>query len=510
MKMMKFFASSKGYLKAVIAVSGVSCAIGLFSCTAQQNQSLLSGKPTTAEGIQKIVDGIPFAYDVAVDTISYNSCVGPGLNSSNKIHGLKVGANEGFVEGLNTAAVKAGLKLRTDFLQYIVKNVPPTYPNPTVSASQIKYLLQSSATNQNLRIQVAVRNTNNLHIVPDVINPTGTEAVTSGRDGLYVGGYLTNEPVVTAITENVKFGSNNTILSEGSRVYNLGSKSSAEPIQASLGYSLNTDATATPVVGVEDDLAVGEQYSDNVRSNFNSLKYVLAVTFGNETFQSSSDSTGSLGFNSLKRPSETDLKKAYGRGFELFFSSKNSAVPSWRKNLLTRVTEKNLEDGRAVSGASWTCENFVIMKTSQLNNKKLDQPACAELIGSDLNDPRIKEKVKLIRRHYPEDLWAIGLAYSAGAAYSALTRLPADPNAAIPNICLVNKQRDCYFPTTGIISSAPTEDVGVQYDSNFECYLSRAQAMGVTYTGGLTGDAARRLGRCAQYASVCKRSSTSF
>lgn len=507
---MKFFASSSKYFKAATIACGASCAVWLFSCTAQQNQSLLSGKPGAAEGIQKIIDSVPFAYDVAVDTISYNSCMGEDLNSSNKIHGIKVGANEGFVEGLSSGAVKGGIKLRTDFLQYVAKNVPPTYPNPTVSASQIKNLLQSSTANQNLRIQVAVRSTTNLQVVPDIINKQGTEAIANGRDGLYLGGYLTNEPVVSSISENVKFGPNSTILSEGSRVYNLGSKSSPEPIQASLGYSLNTDSTAAPVAGVEDGLAVGEQYSDKVRANFNSLNYILAVTFGNETFQSSSDTTGSLGFNSPKRPNETDLKKAYGRGFELFFSSKNSALPSWRKNLLTRVTEKNLEDGRTVSGASWTCENFVIMKTSQLNNKKLDEPACAELIGSDLNDKRIQEKVKLIRRHYTEDLWAIGLAYSAGAAYSAATRLPADPNAPIPNICLVNKQRDCYFPTTGIITATPDEDVGVQYDSNFECYLSRAERMGVTYSGGLTGDAARRLGRCAQYASVCKRSSTSF
>jgi hypothetical protein len=90
----------------------------------------------------------------------------------------------------------------------------------------------------------------------------------------------------------------------------------------------------------------------------------------------------------------------------------------------------------------------------------------------------------------------------------------AAARAALP-ICIVNKAVDCYFATKGIILSEPETDVGVNYNASIsgnaaECYLSRFSQMGVSYLGGKTGDEARRLGRCPQYASVCVRTSTSF
>lgn len=480
--------------------------IFLSGCPMQQGASLLSAKTSDGDSVQKVLDKVPFAYDVAIDTISYNSCVGIDLNTSGKLHGLKLGANEGFVDTTATGAVKGGLKLKSEFLQYIAKNVDPVFPNTSISPSQIKFILQNSTANQSLRLQYAIRDTTILQVVQDVINADPSNPITVGRDGIYGGGFLSEDPIVTAITKSLQFGPNNTVLSEGPRVYNLGSKSSPEALEASLGYSFSQDASAPPVANADDGVGAGEEYSDIVRGKFNSLKVILAVTFGNDTLISSSDLTPSFGFNSPKRPSESDLKKAFGRGYELTFSSKNAAFSSWRKNLLTRVNEKSLEDGRVTPGATWTCESIVIMKPNQLNNKKIAEPACAELIGSDLVDTNIRAKVKMIRRHYTEDLWAIGFFYPANTVYVPATRLTN------PTLCLVNKQTNCYLPTSGIITEVgkESEDIGIQYDPSKECYLSRANTMGVSYIGNLTGDAARRLGRCAQYASICIRSSTSF
>lgn len=506
--MMKIFALSTGARTvALIAIATVAFA-AVSSCTIQQGKSLLSAQTSSGDSVQKVVDSVPFAYDVAVDTISYNSCVGGDLNSSGKLHGIKLGANEGFVDTNGTGAVKGGLKLKSDFLLYLAKNVDAAFPNTTIVPSQIQYILQNSSINKDLKIQYAVRSAADLKVMVDVIQPSSSEAFVPVRDGIYEGSILSNDPVVTSITSKVKIGANTgsgaTVLSEGPRVYNVGSKSSPDPLEGALGYSKAFDASFPPIANTDDGVGAGEQYSDNIRIQFNTLNYLLAVTFGSESLLSSTDLTPSNGFNSLKRKTETDLKRAYGRGFELGFSSKNSALSSWRKNLLTRVTEKNLEDGRLVAGASWACDNIMIMKTNEFNNKKPSEPACAELIASDLLDTNIALKVKNIRRHYSEDLWGVGLFYAANSVYNPLTR------TANPTLCLVNKQVNCYLPTVGIISTNANEEIGVQYDSTRECYLSRAIQMGVTYTGNLTGDSARRLGRCAQYASICIRSSTSF
>ncbi|MEQ1721534.1 MAG: hypothetical protein ABL930_00030 [Pseudobdellovibrio sp.] len=498
--------------KPIIAISALIASVAIFGCTVQQGKSLLTSQTSDADVATAVLDKVPFAYDVAVDTISYNSCVGIGLNASDYIHGIKIGANEGFVDTAGSGAVKAGVKLKSEFLQYLAKNVPPNFPNTSVSSSQIKYILENSTANKELQIQFAVRTTADLKVVQDIIQPSSTGNIVFGRDGLYMSPVLSQDPILTAITQSVQFGPAGSVLSEGPRVYNLGSKSGPVALEASLGYSSSSDESFPPVATADDGQGVGEQYSDIVRSKFNSFNYVLAVTFGNQTLTSSSDSTPSFGLNSLRRPSETDLRKAYGRSYELSFATKNAGLSSWKKNYLNRVTEKNLEDGRTVSGASWTCDNFVIVKQNQLNNRKASEPSCTELIASDLTNATVAAKVKLIRRHYGEDKWTIGLFYKKNTTYSVATRVfeNAPTNTIARPLCIVSKAADCYLPTTGIVLSNLTEDIGVQYDPSFECYLSRAPQMGVTYTGGLSGAAAQRLGRCAQYASICSRASTSF
>jgi hypothetical protein len=502
--MMKSFALKKR----LIAISALIASVAIFGCTVQQGKSLLTAQTSDQDVATAVLDKVPFAYDVAMDTISYNSCVGIGLNSSGYIHGIKIGANEGFVDTAGSGAVKAGVKLKSEFLQYVAKNIPPNFPNTTVSASQIKYLLENSAANKDLQIQYAVRTTADLKVAQDIIQQSATANITFGRDGLYMSPVLSEEPLLTAITQKVQFGPNGSVLSEGPRVYNLGSKSGPVALEASLGYSSASDESFPPVANADDGQGVAEQYSDIVRSRFNSFNYILAVTFGNQTLTSSSDTTPSFGLNSPRRRSETDLRKAYGRSYELSFATKNAGLSSWRKNYLNRVTEKNLEDGRLVSGASWTCDNFVIVKQNQLNNSKASEPSCSELTASDLTNANVAAKVKLIRRHYAEDKWAIGLFYKKNSLYNPATRL-IDGTDARP-LCIVSKAADCYLPTTGIVQENLTEDIGVQYETTKECYLSRAPQMGVTYTGGLSGAAAQRLGRCAQYASICTRASTSF
>lgn len=499
MKMMKKIASKW--------VCAVGMAIVFLGCTIQNSPSLLTSTSNVQDATDKILTDVPFAYDLVVDTISYNSCVGSGLNSSGLLHGIKIGANEGFIDSTGSGSVLAGLKLKSEFLQYIAQNVSVIYPNTTVIPSQIQYILENSVKNQSLMIQTAVRNKTDLSVVSDVIDQSKA-TILLGRDGVYEPSQLSVNPVLSAITKNVKFGPNKTVSIEGPRIYNLGTNSSPDPIEASLGFSNAFDETFGAQAGVDDGFGAGEEYADRVREKFNSGQYTLAMTYGNTSVEAeNSNGQSSFGLNNPKRPS-TVLSKAYGRSYDFTFRTKNPSVPSQRRNILATVVEKNLETG--VQDGTWSCENFVIMKTNQLNNKKASEPACSELQASDLANAvtgnALREKVTKIRRHYPESQWAIGFLIRENTVYNPATR-------ASQPICLVNKVVDCYLPTKGIVLSNPELDVGVNYNaaidgnsaSNSECYLSRYSQMGVSYTGNKTGDAARMLGRCPQFASVCVR-----
>lgn len=490
-------------MKKIAPIQALAAAGMMFifwGCTQPQNQSLLSARPST-DSAQKALDAVPFGYDLAIDTISYNSCVGSELNSSG-LHGFKIGVNEGFVDSNGSGAVKGGIKLRTDFLQYIAKNLSPNYPATSISTGQVQYLLRNSTLNQGVAVQYGVRTASDLKLVADLIQ--GGE-VKQNRDGIYEQTILSEDPVLTNMTKNVQFGPNGTILAEGPRVFNSSTVSTPKAFEASFGYSNYTDSTFAITAGVNDSLGAGEEYSDKVRAKFTAGTYVLAVTYGTPLDGSTSDAV--QGLDTPKRPVATssDTTKAYGRSFSLAFTTRNASYPSWRKNILSRVTEKTLEDGRVASGVSWTCDYAVIMKNNQLNNKKATEPSCSELIGSDLENASIAAKVKNIRRHYPESSWAIGLYYPKNTIYNPATRL-----SGTPRLCLVSKSVDCYLPTTGILTSDTSADIGVQYDETQECYLSRYAEMGVTYIGNKTGDNARALGRCPQYASICVRSSTSY
>ena len=357
MKLMKYFAILG---KVILLPMGLLFSL---SCTIQSTPSLLTSTSNTADATTKILTDVPFGYDVALDTISYNSCVGIGLNSSGQLHGLKIGANEGFVESNDSGAVKAGVKLNSAFLQYIATNVDPTFPNTTVVPSQIQYILENSEKNKDVTIQYAVRSKSNLYVVQDVIdaNKTGGNYVLS-RDGLYENALLNQDPVLSGLTKNVVFGPNRTISAEGPRIYNLGTGASPDPIEGSLGFSANADETFSVEAGVDDSSGAGEDYSDKVRERFNTGQQFLAVTFGNQSFTSSSDFTSSFGLNSPKRPDEVNLTRAYGKSYEFTFTAMSTASSSQRRNLLTRVTEKNLETGSFVLGVLWSCENYVIMK----------------------------------------------------------------------------------------------------------------------------------------------------
>lgn len=475
------------------------------NCGPSRNASLLGSRTSGVSEAQQVTIQAPFAYDMVIDTISYNSCTGQDLNSSG-VHGIKMGVAEGFVDTNASGTVKAGIKLRTDFLTYIGKNVSPIYPSTVITPEQIKYILENSTANKNALLQFAIRRRADLIPAIDLINPSSASTVVPPRDGIIEQAPLSSDPVLTRLTKNVQFGTKGVILSEGPRVYNLHELSIPTPVEASFNYSNFADETYPVNLTNSDGTAAyepygfGEAYSDRVRQKFNSSgldKYIATVTYGDITSGASD-----LGLSEPRRSEEAsnDKTKAYGRAYAFRFEQISSKA-GWRSNQLKQISETNLVDNTPVSGASWSCENYVIMKSNQWNNTKASEPACVALSATDLQNTSLLGKVKRLRRHYLEESWDIGLYYAKNSIYAPGSR-------ATQPICLVPKKASCYLPTT-LPDSAAT-DIGINYDPNTECYLYAAPVMGVTYTGNPSIVDQRKLGRCAQFASICVRSSANY
>jgi hypothetical protein len=498
---------------------------GLQSC-APQGTGILGSNSTLSEVLDYQSKNAPFAYDAVIDTISYNSCISETVRGSS-IHGLKVGASEGFSDPL-TGAVKSGLKLRTDFLQYVGKNFKPEYPNTVIKPSQIQKILAGSDYNKDAFLQIAVRQKSDYAAVADLISPGANNTkpyANVPRDLTVVTKDLHSGLLGYNLTKNVQYTSNGSLLSEGPRVYNLSDQ--AEPLNIEAIFKLNatSDDSYTkpaPVTGALESFGLAEIYPDLVRGKFNSRQNLLTVTFGGD--QNIPDGSVSAPgefvnhINILKRPKlansqSADNTKAFGRGYQLTFESPstNSSLTGWLKTKLTKVSELSLDTGAPAGGTSWSCESFVIMQQNLWDNNRLFsrdwkdkdttvEPSCSPLVASDLtgtNGNLRQDQIKRIRRQYPANDWNIGL-YLPEAPRDTYTL----PLRSIMPICLVPTNNDCYLPTKGILDSDTTKavDIGIQYDITKECYLTK--------DGG--GDTKRNLGRCAQFASVCVRTSSNF
>lgn len=500
------------------------------SCT-PKGEGILNNQSTISETVDNVTKQAPFAYDIAADTISYNSCVNFAPNSvaGSNFPSLTVGVSEGFVTNNGNGAVKGGLKLRTAFLQHIGRYIKPQSPSTSVTAEQVKYVLQNSTANAGAYLQYSVRRKTDLGLNLDLISPgsSGNSDLIPkrGRDAAVFTQDLTSGFVGHMLTKDIKFTATGAVLSEGPRTYNLSDTQDPVSIEASFGLNQTSDdslpsSSDSTTNNPENFLGVGEYYSDFVRKKFNSTgadRVMITAVFGGkvEDIGGSSGEQTEESISQIRRQT-TDLSKAFGRGYTLKFESRNKNVAGWVNNVLsgTAVTEFDLSTGTTVQGAQWTCENFIIVLPSHWNNKKLNEPTCSPLMAGDLigaNAARQLAVKKIRRQNSPLD-WEIGLFIPKD------TDLGATPQDRIANrskyqICVSPKRNNCYLPTSNIFTSdSPNvaKDVGIQYDITKECYLTAYNLMGANYSSATTPDAKRLLGRCANFLSVCTRSSTNF
>lgn len=498
----------------------------VFSCT-PKGEGILNNQSSIAETVDNATKQAPFAYDIAADTISYNSCVNfvAEGTAGTAFPGLTIGVNEGFVTTNGNGAVKGGLKLRTAFLQHIGRYIKPQAPSTSITPEQVKYTLQNSTANAGAYLQYSIRKKTDLSLNVDLIAPGANNNLQTlipkaGRDAIVFLQDLTSGFVGSMLAKDVRFTSTGSVLSEGARTYNLSDTPDPVPIQGAFGVNQTIDETvpaSLDATNPEARFGVGEYYGDYVRKKFSSTgtdRVILTAVFGGKVEDApyGSQPTSTEETISQLRRQTTDVSKAFGRGYSLKFESKNRNVAGWVNTVLsgTAVTEFDLSTGTTVQGAQWSCENFIIALPAHYDNKKLNEPTCSPLIATDMTDAR-QLAVKKIRRQHSSKDWNIGLFIPKDTALG-VTVADRIANRANYKICVSPRQNNCYLPTTNIFSAAENvgKDVGIQYDTSQECYLTAYNLMGANYTNATTPDAKRLLGRCANFLSVCTRTSTNF
>lgn len=504
----------------------VLLASSLNSC-APQGAGILGSSTSFSTQLDNATAQAPFAFDITPDTISYNSCTpySATTGDTSLIKSIKIGANQGFTDQNGGGLVQGGLKIKTDFLQYVARRFSPLSGKTSITSGQVLDVLSKSPLNASAYLQFSVRQKADLKLRPDLLSLAADQNLTlarPGRDAFVFTNLLASGKTGSLLTQDIVYTSSGSVLVEGRRVYSISDTMAANPIEGSLGYNKTADESYPPSTSTdfaEAYLGVAEYYANKIRDDFNTsdtkTKLILTATFGGKNQEgislNPSAGTSMSTIVQLIGPTSASSALAYGRGYELTFStpkptsgSSTVLAAGWIKTNLTNVRELDLSTGSATN-ANWICENFLITLSSHWNNKKLFEPTCAPLLQSD--ELVRSDVLKRIRRHYNERDWNVGLFFPKNIE-------PTVERNKL-SICLAPKSLACYLPTaaTSVFSSAEQQsigsanlkDIGVNYDTSKECYLTAYNYLGVTYTTGTTLIDKKQLGRCANYASICTR-----
>lgn len=380
------------------------------------------------------VQNIPFAYDVIADTLSYSSCFGAGLQSKPGHFTFRIGA---YANG--------GVKLRSNFSDYLKNNFQPIAPATALSENQIKNYLAYSPENAGAAPQFAIRTRQK----PQVPRTNATSA-TSGIDFINMLTNLSDDRMMDPLVKRP-----DSVIS----YFPMAANPKQRFLEASLSYNTN-EALA---------FQVRRDFMTEAQLGITFLPNGPSTPYGARMPASSTDTVTGV----------TDLTKAYGRGYNLTFSADvapytqyvyGKTVPNIYNpaNILTAVQETNLENPASSNGSSWTCaaeRRYVIVRQS-------DAPInCPKELPSAMNDASYRRELEIVRRQLRAENWDVNIALR----------------------CVVPKEGSCYaneFQGTTLIP--------IQYDQSQECFQGIPDAM-------YSNPASPPIKRCAQYVSICTR-----
>jgi hypothetical protein len=392
----------------LLVVSFQNCGKAGFDSELDGDLDLSSDAALTAKygtSTAEKVANIPFAFEAALDTITYNSCADQKLAGSDAYFSLKAGA-------YNTG----GIKIKSDFFDYVDQNFSPIYPATTLSAVQYKELLQDSPANKGMTPNLALRVKNSL-----------TDVYTKGNltlniDIIPMVGVLSDALVSDSIiNKNVTatyfpFSPEMRIM-EGSLTWNDNETQAAK----FRGFMTNSATLALTYTPPNQD--------------------IYKVAAANTTY-----------------PVKTPYGKGYSMGFSAYAGSTSvSAV----QRLMSSVMESDLASP-TTSGKAWTCGRYYKVVREADSTVVNSQSYCPSHTNEELNPPssatqavkdvavRRRAELEIVRRHLRSDQWD------------------------------VNVDRQCVVPKSGVScynETKPTSAPTVQYDVTQECYPASPNAV---------------------------------
>tara|TARA_B110001454_G_scaffold219198_1_gene251655 strand:+ start:230588 stop:232108 length:1521 start_codon:yes stop_codon:yes gene_type:complete len=314
-----------------IALLSIILVVGFQNCG---KAGFDSGTTDTSSQSVNPASSAPFAYEAAVDMITYNSCNAP--SSQGKTFNFLAGSydsknSNGGIVGQSSIVPKSGVKIRSDFINYAYEVLKPDYPNPDIVASQVQRLLADSELNSKVLPQLSVRSINKGLRLNNVYSKTNTPSI--GIDVITALGDLANPTWADTLLAN-SFPKKTKI--EYADFFS-GASNSQNRIEA--GFHFNTN----------------EQTAEDYRNAFNKIgnidaQLVLGFSYDGEGVLITPETT------------TTDvMSTAYGRGYQMTFSIPTlygGTPSSWAyhpNNVVSKVEEYDLETGKAVADTTWDC-----------------------------------------------------------------------------------------------------------------------------------------------------------
>ncbi len=421
------------------------------------------------------VAAIPFAYDLIVDQIAYNSCSGANVPSTPGFFTFKLGSYTS----------KGGLKLREDFVTYVNKNFKAVSPAMYLSDLQIKNFLAASPENKAAQPQFAIRGRGN----PQQVRSSNT-TLNENVDYFNLLGDLTNDRFMDPLVQSmVAMQGNSNPVYVPTQFFPFAVSSIQRTVETSISFNSN------------------EAIAQALRNDFG-RNAQLAMTYTSKE----------IGDPYVARTpiDSTDTNAAYGRAYipvfaiaaapytlQADYSAMNPPVmvppitpkaatgcpggscqPAWStpNNIMTGISEVNLEGSAVGTGATWNCNpkrRYVIIKAS--DSKACPKESYAAIQGGitgagvipAISAQDYQTELEIVRRSLPAEDWD------------------------------VNIQLRCAVPKTNTSTCYPDEvingvSVSVEYDQTVECF------QGLNTQNFLT-PATPPTKRCAQYVSICTR-----
>lgn len=473
------------------------------SCAKQANSPLGTGVSSLGiDEVSPIYKDEPFAYDAVVDTISYNSCYGENLASSG-IHGFVVSAVENPATDGETP--KSGVRITKKYLDFIGTKINPSYPATTISTEQVRSFIAGSPLNKNVVPIVAVRRTQSLDILPEDLTSTNLQ---SNKDYYSALSVLTNINFITSLIEGIIYTPESKVLSQGPRINDFKyADDSIRTLNVKMGYNLTAGSA--------------ELYSWQLRNEFNRKNLALALTFHD-------NEAADFAINPLS-PDATNLKRAYGRSFQLGFNSlavvSHNSIPA---NLLTQVEEKDLDSGSLVAGTKWSCRQYMVMRSVDQNvAEAVTAPVPSAPLGLPLTYDVLTNTHTYYLNENGQPMTGLEIVRDIRRQYSAsewdIVRLNKETESGTTDpdtdllFALVPKLSACYGAAANVTSTDP--DPGVDYTpwsglddfiapqtypATQGCFQESFASQGISYGS----DAPKK--RCANWVSVCTRTSVSY